>query len=149
MGKTVELPQKGTLEHQEKLEELGFVFLEDEVEEEGLLKITLPVDWIFVTGALADPHGRTRARTNVLHGKLVLVWFKAIAVEDKYSQQYDDSSFDFYVHVSLKGKTIYYSKKVRCQANERHAKLKDKFQQAREWLDQNYPDWRSPFAYWD
>lgn len=122
--------------------------------------VELPLGWKeiptdhFMWSKLVDDKGRERAR----------IFYKA-AFYDRYahmslstrfniSRDYDqrDKEGVAVTYVTDSGKVIHTTEPIHLPAKEdrKYYEIGDKADKtAKAWLDQHYPDWRNPGAYWD
>ncbi len=154
MGQRIELPKVGCLEHQAQLEKMGFIFPAGEAKDPEALFVTLPEGWECVLLSsypyLSDKNKNIRGTASVRHGVYTFIWAHAIQIEEKVS--YADSDHDIYRvywEVTKHGQPINYSDTVQTSYAKRSENLQPHYNMMVTWLNEKYPDWHSPFAYWE
>jgi hypothetical protein len=155
MGQQVTLPNIGCLDNQTQMEKLGFVFSIRPTKDVEFFVVELPEGWSSFGGKrgyplLVDSHGYTRGVTTIKHGKLTFSWMRAIVITDKFSYaNSDDDIYRMYWEVTHRGQSIHFSTTIQTKHGSRSKDLRPEYDKTVTWLDEHYPDWRSPFAYWD
>lgn len=157
--RTKALPIKGTLHQREAWERMGFVFGDDA--DDLFVNVTMPEGWELratdhsMWSELRDQQGRIRA--SMFYKAAFYDRDASISLCRRYSiNQYDtkDGEPENLIRVSvydadtLKHDAISISE-IECDnPKERFSERDRLYLETKEWLNEVYPDWENPLAYW-
>ena len=158
--RTHALPIKGTFGQRDIWEKLGFVFGEDA--DDLFVNVTMPEGWDLkptshsMWSDLRDEQGRVRASMFYMaafYDRDAHISLNRRYTINQYDTQEGDSNSLVRVSVydadAMKKEPVHiieqdYANCIQNRHSVREALTKD----ARDWLNETYPDWENPLAYW-
>ncbi|MEK7655236.1 MAG: hypothetical protein AAB386_00955 [Patescibacteria group bacterium] len=150
------LPTDMTAKDKAGLEKAGVRF-GAKVEGDDLFQyVELPAGWKKVPtdhsmhSNLLDDKGRERA--GITYKAAFYDRYARLDVSCRFSYclNYDRENENVTVaHVTDSGKVIHTTEPIKYESEKRHDSYDAAYEQARAWLDERYPDWQDPSAYWD
>jgi len=154
--RTQALPIKGTLDKRETWEAMGFVF--GSQADDLFVSVTMPDGWELkptshsMWSDLLDDKGSKRA--SMFYKAAFYDRDATISLCARFTINQYDSDRDNLVRISvydgdaLKQEPIHVIE-TECDDPKTRWKVRDKLtQQAKDWLNETYPDWANPLAYW-